>query len=225
MDKAMVQNFAMKNRMQWSFNRSSDAPWLNAECESLIKSVKVSLQKAIHDSVLSFAELQTVLYEVASIVNSRPIGMKPGNDIDLGSYLCPNDLILGHNDRLPPQGRLDTAADTKQRYRFVESLIANFWKRWQRDYFPTLLVQKKWHTRARNVRVGDIVMVQDASSVRGDWRMGEIVDVCVGRDQLIRDVKIRYKIQSPDSAYAGAKSKYMMRSVHRLVVVLPVEEQ
>ena len=53
--------FAAKHRMDWTFNRSSDAPWLNASCESLIKSVKVSLQKAINDSVLTFAEIQTVM--------------------------------------------------------------------------------------------------------------------------------------------------------------------
>ena len=224
-DQDLIHNIALKHRMTWSFNRSSNSPWLNSECESLIKSIKVSLQKAINDSILSFAELQTIMYEVACVVNSRPIGIKPGNDVDLGSYLCPNDLLLGRNDKLPPLGKLDDCPDTKYRYRFIQSIIANFWKRWQRDFFPTLLLQKKWHTATRNVRVGDIVLVQDANTVRGDWRMGEVVHVTTGRDDLVRDVKVRYKVQSDGATYSGARNKFVTRSVHRLVVILPVEDK
>ena len=119
---------------------------------------------------------------------------------------------------------MDSNPDTKYRYRFVQSLVENFWKRWIRDYFPILIVQRKWHSKVRNVRIGDIVLVQDANVIRGDWRMGEVVDVHTGRDSLIRDVKVRYKIRSEGSDYSGTKSKVMTRSVHRIVVILPVEE-
>ena len=164
--------FAQKHKIEWSFNRSSDAPWQNGACESLIKSVKVSLQKAIGDSVLTFAELQTVLYEAANLVNSRPIGVKLGYDVSLGFYLCPNDLLLGRNDRHAPYGCYNPASDPKARFTFIQTLIDNFWRRWQRDYFPTLLVQQKWHSERRNLCVRDIVLVQDANALRGNWRMG-----------------------------------------------------
>ena len=217
--------FASNHRMSWSFNRASDAPWLNASCESLIKSVKVSLQKAINDNVLTFAELQTVLYEVATLVNSRPIGAKPGYDVELGTYLSPNDLLLGRNERLAPVGKLVGDPDPKFRLQFLDSLASNFWKRWQRDYFPQLIVQQKWHTRSRNIRIGDIVLVQDCNAVRGDWRLGEVSQVNQGRDGMVRDVVVRHKLRSEGKEYKGLPNKFFKRSVHRIVVVIPIEER
>ena len=225
LESKKIVEFASSNRIDWSFNRSSDAPWQNGGCESLIKSVKVSLEKAVGDVVMTFSELQTVFYEVANIVNSRPIGMKPGNDIDLGVYLCPNDLLLGRNDRHAPYGEFDEHASNQRRASFIQSLITSFWKRWQRDYFPSLLIHKKWHVKQRNVRVGDVVLVQDSNAIRGRWRMGEISEVTVGRDSLVRDVKVRYKMLSDGSDYKGEGNRYLKRSVHRLVVILPIEER
>ena len=150
--------------------------------------------------------------------------MKPGYDIELGAYLSPNDLLLGRSDRLAPVGVFDEASEPKQRFRFIESLANSFWKKWQRDFFPSLLVRKKWHAKARNVRVGDIVLVQDSNAVRGDWRLGEVVNVHRGRDDMVRDVTVRYKLVTEGIQYKGSKNKYLKRSVHRLVVVLPVEE-
>lgn len=51
-----------------------------------MKSVKKAMSIAIGESTLGFSELQTVCYEAANLVNERP---------DDGSYLCPNDLLLG----------------------------------------------------------------------------------------------------------------------------------
>ena len=225
LDVSEIKGFGDKNKMQWSFNRASDAPWLNGACESLIKSVKVSIQKAINDNVLTFPEFQTVLYEVANIVNSRPIGVKPGNDISRGTYLSPNCLLLGRNDRHAPHGVYDETASPRARLKFIQSLVSSFWKRWQIDYFPSLLIQKKWHTKQRNVTVGDVVLVQDSNAVRGHWRMGEVVSVIPGRDTMIRDVRIRYKLTNDDTSYKGSKDRFMNRSVHRLVVLLPAEER
>lgn len=63
------------------------------------------------DSILTFSELQTVVYEVANLLNSRPIGIKPGYDVELGVYLCPNDSLLGHNNMGVPPGILSNDVD------------------------------------------------------------------------------------------------------------------
>ena len=43
----------------------------------LVKGVKKSLLQAVGDSVLSLNELNTLLDEVANLLNERPIGVKP----------------------------------------------------------------------------------------------------------------------------------------------------
>ena len=46
---------------------------------------------------------KTVMFEAAELVNSRPIGKHPINPED-GTYLSPNDLLLGRSGANAPQG-------------------------------------------------------------------------------------------------------------------------
>ena len=159
------------------------------------------------------------------MLNERPIGIKPGSDPDLGTYLCPNDLILGRASSRVPPGHMDITAGPGQRLQFMNRIIEGFWRKWQRDYFPTLLVRQKWHVQRRNVKPGDIVLVQDSNTLRGMWKLAQVVEADAGRDGNVRDVVIRYKVQKPGKVYAGQSDVIVKRSVHQLVVLLPVEEQ
>jgi len=71
-----IRSFGENCGMEWEFCKSANAPWENGCCEALIKSVKVCLSSTIGSSVLTFAELQTVMFEVANYINERPIGLK-----------------------------------------------------------------------------------------------------------------------------------------------------
>ena len=51
---------------------SPDAPWQNGCIEA---SVKKAIKNAIGSQILMFSELMTVFYEVANLVNERPIGI------------------------------------------------------------------------------------------------------------------------------------------------------
>ena len=88
--------------MEWEFT-PADAPWQNGATEALVKSVKKALTIAIGDNVLTFSELQTVCFEAANLVNERPIGRHPTSPED-GTYLCPNDIILGRCTSRVPSG-------------------------------------------------------------------------------------------------------------------------
>ena len=208
----------------WKFNKSADAPWQNGCSEALIKSIKRALQISIGDSKFTFGEMQTILFEVANLLNERPIGIKPGVDIELGSYLCPNDLLLGRTSVKAPSVISVSDKGFKSRLEFMERIANSFWKKWQRDYFPTLIIRPKWHVDKRNVCIGDIVIVQDANSIRGQWRLAEVVSIESSRDDKVRDVTLRYKQQKHGIKYKGQANAYIKRSVHRIVVLIPVEE-
>lgn len=53
------------------------------------------MNMVIGDNKLSFGELQIVLFVVDNLLNERPVGVKPGSDVNVGCYLCPNELLLG----------------------------------------------------------------------------------------------------------------------------------
>ena len=174
---------------------------------------------------LSFSELQTALFEVASILNERPIGTKTNNP-QQGSYLSPNDLLLGRTNASAPVGQWNDCGNDKRRLDTINEIVDHFQRKWIQQYFPTLVVRKKWHTETRNVCVGDIVIVQpDKSEFHGHWRLAQVCSTKEGRDQKVRSVTLRYKQQGHGKLYKGVEDTLIECSVHRLVLILPVEEQ
>lgn len=123
-----IVKFGGKEGMCWKFTKGADAPWQNGCSESLIKSVKRALTYSIGDRVLQFGELQTVFFEVANLINERPIGVKPGCDINLGTYLSPNDLLLGRTANKAPPGMYNTDASLVKCFKYVEEVINCFGK-------------------------------------------------------------------------------------------------
>ena len=213
-----MKEFSANHSFDWEFC-APDAPWQNGCSEALIKSVKKSIKISIGDQALTYSELQTVLMECANLLNDRPIGRHPTQPED-GRYLSPNDLLLGHSAITVPHGPFDMTASKFQRFKFVQKIADAFWKRWMESYFPSLLIQQKWHTSYRNVKKGDIVLVQDANLIRGKWRLGRVTEAEASlRDGFVRNIKLQYK---------NAESKNyltMTRPVQRIIVLVPVEHQ
>ena len=165
LDWDTLHAFSIKHKVEWKFS-PADAPWYNGATEALVKTVKRGFSAAIGDQVLSYSELQTVFFEVAQIVNQRPIGTHHEHPED-GAYLCPNDLLLGRATNDSPQGPFLDRCSHKHRIDFLQSVVQNFWKRWSRDVFPHLTIRKKWHLARRNLMVGDVVLIQDSNAIRG----------------------------------------------------------
>ena len=95
-----------------------------------------------------------------------------------------------------------------------------FCKRWTKVYFPSLIIQQKWHTSHRNIMKGDVVIVQDSNLIRGKWRIGRVTKADPSlRDGFVRNVEIEYK-------NTGSK-KYLTitRAVQRVIVLVPAEDQ
>jgi hypothetical protein len=103
----------------------------------------------------------------------------------------------------------------------------NFWKKWTRDYFPSLLIQQKWHTAHRNLKVGDVVLIQDSNLIRSQWKLGKVSKTFEGQDGKVRKVQVQYKNPKPGEPvleYSGRGYVTIERPVNKLVVQLPNEE-
>ena len=101
-DERKLKEYAADKRIKWILI-TPNAPHQNGCAELLAKSCKMALKQAMGDNLLKPFELYTVLLEVATIVNQRPIE-RTINDPDDGTYLCPNDLLLGRASSHIPQG-------------------------------------------------------------------------------------------------------------------------
>ena len=225
LDWKIIKKFGTNDGLRWEFS-PADSPHRNGSTERMVQTVKKALKAIIGDQVLSYPELQTVCFEAANLVNQRPIGSLPSTPDD-GTYLCPNDVILGRASTCVPQGPFDEKSGHKYRFEFIQKLVTEFWKRWSTFYLPDLVIESKWHTQMRNSQVGDIVLLKDNNLLRGQWKLARVSEIIPSADGLVRTVKVMYKNLNDESgkSYKGASETEVIRSVQRLVMLLPVEEQ
>lgn len=127
-------------------------------------------------------------------------------------YLVPNDLLLGRSTNVIPH---DTTCNAVQRFQFLQQVIDGLWKKWTRDYFPSLIIRHKWHSARRTLEVGDIVINQENNQMKGKWKMGIVEKAAKSlRDGFVRNVEVKYK-------NVGAKTfTTVTRPVQRLIVLL-----
>ena len=141
------------------------------------RSVSEELQSGSKESCwranIDTFELFTCLLAVANLVKERPIG-RIANDNDDGSYVCPNDMLLGRATSHVPQGPFKETNNSRQRVEFVQKIVDSFWKRWTRYVFPSLIPRKKWNAEKRNVQVDDFVIVQTPNAIRGNWNISAV---------------------------------------------------
>jgi hypothetical protein len=210
-----IQRYGHQRETQWNFS-PADSKWYNGSTEALVKTTKRALSITVGDHACTFSEFQTIMFEVAQIVNQRPIGRKP-TSTEEPPYLSPNDLLLGRSTNLIPQGPFDDDTSVKDRYKFTQAILNNFWKRWIREIFPTLVVEPKWHVERRNIVVGDVVLIQDSNALRGEWRMAIVSKAEPSEDKKVRKVEVTYK--------NGQTPTTVSRAVQKLIVLVPNENK
>ena len=189
--KQKIEDFAVVHKVKWRFNTPL-SPHQGGFFESLIKLTKKALRVIVGQQVLSWNEMSTVFAEVKSLVNSRPLGY-PSNDPNDLRPLTPNHLILGRASADIPQGPFRETRNCRKRFEYIQSLVQQFWKRFQREYFQTLMRRTKWANKARQFKVNDIVLMVESGVARGKWNLARVIEVHPGRDGVIRNVKLRTK--------------------------------
>ena len=90
---------------------------------------------------------------------------------------------------------------------------------------PALIVRQKWHETSRNLQEGDVVMIVEPTKLKAKYKMGIIADVKVSRDGRVRSAVVRYNNIQTINNKQRVTPVHVTRSVQRLVLVLPVEEQ
>ena len=134
-DTEKIRKFGLNHGTEWEFTKSADAPWQNGCSESLIRLTKRNIAQSVGTNVLSFNELLTVMFEVAALLNSRPIGIKPTEEVE--DYVCPNDMLMGRASRDVPVGEFDKGDKFLKRLSMCQEIVQRFWKNWQQKYFHT----------------------------------------------------------------------------------------
>ena len=166
------------------------------------------------------------MIEAENIVNGRPLSTENLNDPFSVEPLTPNHfLTLKSKLVLPPPGRfVKQDVFSRKKWRRVQYLIDQLWKRWQKEYLQSLQVRQKWTKCKRNVQVDDIVVIKDSNLPRNMWSLGRIVEVMPDDTGHVRKVKLLVSDPSLDAKGKRTKAAtFLERPIHSVVLLLENE--
>ena len=124
------------------------------------------------------------------MANNRPV-TKVSDDKNDEEPLTPSHMLsLGCTGTLPPV--IGASGDQyRRRWKFIQHLVDKFWRRWTREYLPSIQHRRKWVADSPNAHVGDLGLIMDELTNRNQWAMGRIVSLNLGRDGKGRSCELQ----------------------------------
>ena len=200
----IIRESTKHHRIDWKFKPPS-APHFGGVFEALIKSAKKAIKAILGDADINDEELHTAICGAERLLNSRPITYV-GADPNDHSPLTPNHFLVGQlgGPFAPELLDVEEVYNPRKRWHRVQQLLGQFWKRWRREFLPTLNVRRKWFHPRHNLKEGDVVLIAESKAKRGEWPLGRVMEVYPGDDGLVRVVRVK------------SKNKEFLRPVHCL---------
>lgn len=191
-NQSKILDCLMQKGIQWVFNPPAGSHF-GGIWERQIRTVRKVLRSILKEQLVNDEGLLTLMCEVESVLNDRPLTTVTDDPTDL-EPLTPNHLLLmKKKPGLPPGLFRKEDSYSRRRWKQVQYLADLFWKRWVREYLPMLQERQRWTQVRRNVTVGDIVMVVDESAPRSSWMLGRVLRVIPDAKGLVRRVIIKTK--------------------------------
>ena len=210
-NQAQVEAFLLQKEVTWCFNAPS-ASHHGGAWERLIRSTRRILLGLTKEQVLDDDGLSTLLAEVESVLNGRPLTKSSSDPQDL-TCLTPNHLLLLKDQPSLPPGMFSEADNyVRRRWRQIQYLSDLFWKRWVPEYLTVLQDRQKWLFPKRNVQVNDVVLIVDQGAPRGSWLLGRVIETYPDKNGYVRNVAMK------------TRSSRLVRPVSKLVMVLECDE-
>ncbi len=223
LDDDVIKNFLLSQDCDWVEFKANvpHASHMGGVWERSIRTVRQVLAGILvdHGSQLDDEALRTLMTETENIVNSRPLSVDNLSDPDALEPITPNHLLtLKSQVVLPPPGRFLTPdLYSRKRWRRVQYLAEQFWKRWQREYNASQTTRQKWNKAYRNFEVGDIVVLLEENTPRNHWPLARVTQVYPSGDGLVRKVGLLIT--------RGGERKSLQRPVHKIALLYAENEK
>ncbi|GFV61972.1 integrase catalytic domain-containing protein [Trichonephila clavipes] len=169
------------------------APWWGGFWERLIGLLKRILRKVLGRTSLDYQEIETVLCDCESLLNSRPLTYVSDDPNDLCS-LTP-DLFLKEirNSSTTDLDRIKFPDKTElnKRLAYRRRLVNDLRVRFRNEYLSQLLQKMRIRTQKYIPEIGDIVLISNESLKRIDWPLGRILQIYTSGDGIVRRAKVK----------------------------------
>ncbi|CAI5670381.1 unnamed protein product [Oreochromis niloticus] len=179
-----------RQQIHFRFN-PPQAPHFGGSWEQEIRSIKSALHTILGSQHVTEEVFRTILSEVESIINSKPLGYV-SSDIADADPITPNMLLMGRPDSSMPQVVYPEAELLNRcRWRQCQALADQFCIHFIRNYLPSLQLRHKWQQERDELTVGTTVLIVDQQLPRALWPVGKVIQVIPGADGWVRTVQIQ----------------------------------
>ncbi|XP_077374847.1 uncharacterized protein LOC144017311 [Festucalex cinctus] len=184
-----LQQQLASQKIKFNFNPPA-APHFGGVWEREICSVKTALYTCVGAQPVHEDVLLTVLLEVESILNSKPLGYVSADAAD-ADPVTPNSLLMGRPDGSLPQVMYpETETLSRKRWRHSQVLADQFWSRYIREKWQ---IRQKWHSTTPGLLEKAVVLVVDPQLPRASWPIGRVIKVHRSDDGCIRSADVDIK--------------------------------
>ena len=189
-DKSKFIEFTSLRDINFRFNPPS-ASHMGGAWERLIRSVKTALTVILKNQIPHEETLLTALVEIEHCVNSRLLSHVSVDPRDQEA-ITPNHFLIGASSGEIRFGRCDAAVlCSRKHWRIAQFYADCFWRRWIREYLPSLVPRKKWEHDDKPLKEGDMVLILDDNLDRNQWRRGVITRDFPASDNQVRVAEVR----------------------------------
>jgi hypothetical protein len=195
-DKSL-ENFFGNEKIIWK-NIIERAAWWGGFYERLVKSVKECLRKIIGKALLSYEEMSTLLVEVETVLNLRPLTYVY-NEKDEPCPLTPMHFLNFGKEISYPINFADIIDDASKRSsalrrkKFQTLLLKQLWSKWKSHYLLDLKTAHSLKNPSSQapLKVGDVVLIEEDTKNKLLWKLGKIERAIIGRDNNIRAYEVK----------------------------------
>lgn len=203
MNNTLSETFTNKDT-SWRFNPPL-APHMGGSWERLIRSVKIGLNTLSTSRNPSDETFYTMLVEVESMVNSRPLTYVPLS-AENEEALTPNHFLLLTSSGVvqPAKQPVNAAIALRSNWGHVQQVLDRIWTRWIKEYLPTISRRTKWFKDTKPLEVGNLVIIVE-DGIRKSWVRGKVLRTYPGKDGRVRAADVQTSggvLQRPASKLA-----------------------
>lgn len=185
-----LSSTAISMGITWHF-QPPRSPHHGGLWESAVKSLKHHLLRTIGDRCFTYEDLYTILTQVESILNSRPLTTL-SDDPSEPSCLTPGHFLVGKPlNAVPSPSLQEIPLNRLDHWQLCQRIIQKFSHRWRLEYLTELQRRTKWFSHQPNLKIGDLVIIHEDNAPSHQWPLGIIHQLHPGKDSKVRVVTVR----------------------------------
>ncbi|XP_063994038.1 uncharacterized protein LOC135171437 [Diachasmimorpha longicaudata] len=166
------------------------APHVGGLWEACVKSFKHHLYR-ITDCLVTFEEFNTLVIEIESILNSRPL-TPMSSDAHDPTALSPAHFSIGDSlTSIPETDFTEISSNRLSSWEVIQRKKQEFWKRWYKEYLNEQNRKNKWTHGHHNIREGTLVILGEDNVPPKQWILGRVIKVFPGSDGVTRTVRVK----------------------------------